>query len=57
MPNALAKHMSEIIQLKTEQNLLCDDCFHPIPSGPVWFCPYCLANLCDECNETHDCDT
>ncbi|MFQ6135269.1 MAG: hypothetical protein ACE5KU_05585 [Nitrososphaerales archaeon] len=48
--------MSETFKLETEQTILCDDCAHTIPSGPVWFCPNCLANLCDECYNYHHCD-
>jgi hypothetical protein len=48
--------MSEIFKLETNQTIICDDCAQTIPRGPVWFCPECLANLCNGCNDYHNCN-
>ncbi len=47
--------MSEISDLKTKQAFICEDCEYTLPIGPIWFCPDCLSNLCNECSDLHKC--
>jgi hypothetical protein len=47
--------MSETSDLKTKQTFICGDCEYVLPVGSIWFCPGCLANLCNECLEFHKC--